>query len=214
VFGVSGAASLLEKREKWDTSPRKDIFKKKFCEVIEELRNRHFASLDDYVDDFISEAGTRIRPYLLDDIFPNSNQKLTTRMVFAGYFNELPCLSDIAISVGRSEFERIDESEEHPHRVGKSYIVGSKKVALHLIIGDKFPEFTTPNFEKIYNGRSDLSLLDAVNAAKKYIAACETQEAKTLCDYCNSIGGHKSVMAITPEDGIKWLDEPKNPYAL
>jgi len=214
VLGVSGAASLLEKNEKSDISPRKDIFKKIFCDTIEQLNCYSFSTLTEYSERFVSEVRTKVIPYLTDDIFSDISQKLEVRLVFAGYFNAEPSLSDFVLSLSKGVCGKIDESGKHRRRVGKSYIIGSIKVALSLIIGKEFAEFSTPDFEKIYYGHSDLSLLAALVSAKNYISACETPSARDLCDYCKSIGGDKSVATITPSEGFKWVEQPKKPYCL
>jgi hypothetical protein len=96
-----------------------------------------------------------------------------------------------------------------PSRPNDRYLVGSEKIASLLAESDadEFAKYKKPAFKKLA-GNVEVSLQEAVEAAKSYIEACFTTKARELDPACKFIGGHVWIATLTSAEGFKWFETP------
>jgi hypothetical protein len=190
MYGVSGAASVIDKDGKTD------ILKQAYKPILEELAGEEFSTLAKYADGVVDAIGPVIHEIfkevaLLKDWEQYPNEPYNFGIMFAGYFKGTPAIAERKISFWRDKRCITETKDFCPARHGHYILVGSDPMAdIVSGAGNQFLQYKTPGLTKLKKNDGSISQKEAIDAGREYIKACMTPEARNIdpC-VCESIGG-------------------------
>ena len=163
----------------------------------------------------------RLATYPKGKRWPGERENEIVRIYVDGYFNGCP--SPAILRLGQEDqqpFFRREPRDLYPQH--RAALMGSQEIE-HLLFQTEDPRFAkyrSNSTRRIGLRRTcpstPVTLLDSIEAARNYIAACSDPTALEIdAKTCENIGGHIHIAAITPENGFYWVDPPLNgPSAL
>jgi hypothetical protein len=207
IYGLSGAVSLIDKDANGNEI---DCFKPIYSQVASELQTITIPNLEEYADLFIGKLGNRIHKEIINTTDRWADDPHTLKVQFAGYFQGVPGMAERTLTYQRSGFSVPCKITCSPARFATSSYVGYDKLAALLAhdVDDEFRDYRIGGaWKNVWEKNESISLEDAVDAAKKYIIACSSEEARKFDpNKINTIGGKLSLATLTPR--VTWVCKP------
>jgi len=142
------------------------------------------------------------------EAFPQINKMeqshawIIARIYFCGYFDHLPCFSQIDFfhfPEGNSQFKVNEKSLVQP------FVIGSDIVWRRMYGNPPDPLFA----DFVHRLDTPPSLEDAKRFAQGYVKACSSALGLEVDEpFCKMIGGHLHMATITKSDGFSWAIKP------
>lgn len=199
AYALSGAVGIGPEQVKSDCHS-----------IAERLEQVQPPNLRTYADLFITALGKRMRLNVVEGLSAQ-RPSVTTRIDIAGYYSGNPqmAMREIQFTIGSEEVQITRSEDRHPPFPNDPFCVGSPIITNELEHGhdSEFDRFRTEGLKKLVD-RKPVSLQEAAEIIRNYIAACATDKARTIDSRCRSIGGHTSIAKITPE-GFEWIEPPQ-----
>ena len=190
IYGVSGAASLL------DEDGKTDILKQSYQPVLQKLAMQEFPTMASFADAVLVALGPIIHEIIKDvaalrDWEQCPDDRYYFRIQFAGYFKGIAAIAKRKISFWHNKWCITDTKDFCPARPADYSRVGSDRVAdIVSGAGNQFLQYKTPGLTKLKRIDRSISQEEAIDAGREYIKACMTPEARGIDPYvCESIGG-------------------------
>jgi hypothetical protein len=207
MYGISGAASLIEKNE---DGIETDYYKPFYSQVASELAIEPISTLEQYADCFVSQVGIKIVKEIANAKESFSDSPQTLKLQFAGYFQGVPAMAERTLTYSRSGFSVPCKITCSPARFANTLYVGYDELAegLSQAVDDEFREYRVGGtWGKVWKRDESISLEEAMDAAKKYILACSSEEARKFDrEKEKTIGGKLFLATLTPT--ITWVHKP------
>jgi hypothetical protein len=207
MYGISGATSLVEKNE---DGTETDYYKPFYSQTASELSTEPIATMEQYADCFAAKIGIKIVQEIANakEIFHDSPH--TLKIQFAGYFQGAPAMAERTITYRRTGFSMPCKITCSPPRFASTLYVGYDKLAelLSRDVNDEFRDYRIGGaWKKVWEKDESVSLEEAVDAAKKYIFACSSEDARKFDpEKIKTIGGKLFLATLTP--AITWVCKP------
>ncbi len=208
IYGLSGAVSCVERSHEDGTET--DYFKPFYSQAADELATEFVATLEQYADGFTAKAGTKIVQETANVRELSHGSPHTLKIQFAGYFQGVPAMAERTLTYSRTGFSVPCKIDCSPPRFASTLYVGYDELAELLArdVDDEFQEWRVGGaWKKVWKKDESLSLEEAKDAAKKYIFACSSEEARKFDpENRKTIGGKLFLATLTPT--ITWICKP------
>jgi len=208
IYGLSGAVSLPDKDADGNEI---DWFKPIYSQVASELKSIPIPNLEEYADLFVAKVGNKIHKEIANTTDRWADNPHTLRMQFVGYFYGVPGMAERVLTYCRSGFSVPCKITCSPARFANSLRVGYDEVA-EILAHDKdnnFRDFRTEAWKKVWQRDENISLGEAIDAAKKYVWACASDAALQFDPQkIKNIGGQLFLATLTP--AVNWIEPRKS----
>lgn len=193
-------------------------FRDEAASIIKEMSSREGCTRNEYLEEFSKMLlGSLQKAH--SEIGGESFSGLVTRelimsVLFAGYYEGQPFRADIHLLQRDFQIQvPVIEIKPYIPLEVELKISGSTKIWNRLDSGDE-PRLSFYNripIVKKFRERQPLSLPDAVDLAKTYLAACSSPRGREIDpEEATFIGGHACLATITEQNGFAWIIPPAN----
>jgi hypothetical protein len=199
-------------------------FATEFARAAEEIRNQPARDAGQFMYEVCSIVQKRLRDVKEQGRLERYPSPMGSRLgqrgrsivvIFLdGYFNDAPYRSGVRFFHDNQElgFEYAPHSLDSASRI---HLLGSPSVARCLVDAQdtRLRQYRTEAYLRGLQQESleitTLTLDDAVEIARNYVAACSDLSAIEVDPFCEWFGGHHQIATITPKDGFQWVLRPE-----
>ncbi len=211
VFGIMGISSFSV-----DSQAGLIDFPSAITERANEIGTKDYSSVSSYA---LSLCGGAYLPLKrakqenrLDNDFPEEpRMRVSGRAgyviahVFMWGYHHGPCDVQVLFRHENQVLSGLEASQLGVVDPNASWCVCGSKVINDILCDPRDQRFSAYRIAPMTK-RGKPTMAEGIEIAKRYVAACDTTEARLLDPTCEGIGGRVQIATITPSQGVRWVE--------